>query len=64
MSPTYLVLLAAGGAAIVVGTFTDEREAVAAYNGAIAEHRGRIQNFTTDKPTVYLTTVRAEAKLS
>lgn len=64
MGPTYLVLLVAGGAAIVVHEGTDEIEATAAYNGAIAEHRGRVQNFTTDQPAVYLTTVRAEARLS
>lgn len=62
MGPTYLVVLMEDDAYIVYKG-TDEREATAAYNGAIAEQRALVGSGAPPR-TVYLTTVRAEAKLS
>lgn len=61
MGPTYLVLLAAGDAALILYCGKDETEARAAFDMGRRDANGAL---VESDHTVYLTTVRAEAKLS
>lgn len=62
MGPTYLVLLMEDDA-YIIHKGTDENEARAAYDAEIATQRALVASGAPPR-AVYLTTVRAEAKLS